>query len=1063
MKGHASPHRLVMAAAGTGKTFQLTGVYMRHALREFDRQQAGGRADFSSILATTFTRKAAGEILDRVLDRLSAAIVDPRKLAELRAHIGVPLDAPRCTGLLACLLASLDRLSVVTIDAYFLRIASLFALELGVPAGWRIADDETDQDLREEAIDRVYEQGDRGDLLRLLEMLSRGDVKRSVRASVVEAVNAVYQAYLTGDGNQEVWRAIGPQTAQLAESALDKAVAAMEKVQLPKTKAGQPNKRWIAANEAAIVAVREAEWARFLGAGMAAKIVASGTGPAEFYGAEIDSSIVRSYAPLIDHAKAMVLTEFQNQNVAMCALAKRFDEVYRGLKAERGLYRFEDIPRMLLDGAMQDRLEEVYFRMDATIRDVLLDEFQDTSITQFRLIEPLLDEVLSADDGRAVFCVGDIKQSLYAWRGAEPGLMPAMPGRWGGLVTETLEKSFRSSKVITDTTNAVFADLLGNPALQDRQAVAKEWSKAFKEHSTALTIAGAARLVVAPVDDEQKPLVAAFAAARVKAILDAVPRATIGVLVRTNKHIPSLIYELRKLGIEASEEGGSPLLDSAPVAVAVSLLQLADFPDDTAAAYHVATSPLGAAIGLSTPVNRRQVRTVASYVRARLMSDGYAGVLRRVLQQCAPSMDARGLARFNQLIDLAQEFDGQAGTRPSEFVRLARERRVEDPSRTQVRVMSIHRAKGLEFDAVILPDLDRKWELNKNSFLVDRDDPFGPVTVATRYPGEEVRALHDGLNAVYHRSLDRVVSEELSCLYVAMTRAVHCLEMIVRPSEKPDLPMSAAGVLRAALAPSTPALPGEELWRFGLSQEWDVDAKKSEVSRPETPAQEAALVLKAGSGSFVPRLHRVSPSSLEKGVRGLGSVFSPRGERARSEGTLLHAWFELIQWLDDGVPSARELTDVAAKLGWDSESSAELRTEFVQLLSGDVAAVLSRAWYQGRPPVESIEVRREWAFEAQVPATVPGEETVELAGCFDRLVLGRNAGKVVWADIVDFKSDDVVRDDRESLRRSLDVYQPQIQAYARATREMFGLDFENVTASLAFVRAGVIARVDLAS
>lgn len=1048
----ASPHRLVMASAGTGKTFRLTGEYLRHALREVDRERAGQQADLASILATTFTRKAAGEILDRLLDRLSGAAVDPDQLADLRREVDASLTPERCSALLAAVLRNLERLSVETIDAYFMRIAKLFALELGVPPGWRIAEAQEDEDLREESLDAVFEQGDRDELLAQLAMLMRGELGRSVRRSVLEAVNGVYGAYQLGDGREEIWRAFGPQTKPLAKECLDDAIKALESVPMPLTKAGHPNKVWVKANDAAMLAVRQEEWEDFIGSGIAAKLVDTESEEPKFSGAVIEPAVESAYRPLIDHANAVLLTQFRDQNLAIHHFAKRFDEVYWGLKSTRGLYRFEDVPRVLLDASLQEKLNEVYFRMDATIRHVLLDEFQDTSLVQFQLLEPLLDEVLSADDGRSVFCVGDIKQSLYSWRGAEPGLMPAMPERWSSLVQETLEKSYRSSAVIMETVNAVFDGLRSNAALVERTAIAKEWSKGFKKHTTARMLSGASRLVVAPVDAEGEPQAMAFAAERVKAIMDASRGTTVGVLVRTNKHIPTLIYELKRLGIEASEEGGSPLMDTAPVAVAVSLLQLADFPGDSAAAFHVATSPLGKALSLTTPLVDARVRQVSALIRGRLMTDGYAAVLRWALEVCAAQMDERGFARFNQLIDLAQQFEDRAGSRPADFVRLVRDQCVEDPSRNRVRVMSIHKSKGLEFDAVVLPDLDKKWGLKNDGFLTDRDGPFGPVTAATKYPNEQLRAMHPGLSAIYERNMDKAVREELSCLYVAMTRAAHSLEMIVLPSDEAEPPLSAAGVLRAALSPDTPASPGEELWRSTPYQSWEAEAAAAaDVVEVLTPVE---LVLQPGSDSSLARRHRASPSSLEPKALRLDSLFSVYGERARDEGNVLHGWFELVEWLDDRVPTDPELLAAAGKLGWEPKSAEPLIGTFREVLAGDLAKILHKARYEDHPRVDRIEVRREWAFEVRLP-TSTGHEAVDLAGRFDRLVLGYCGGKVVWADVLDFKSDDIQPGDAESLDQSIANYRPQMAAYVKAVCEMFSLNPNDVSASLLFIRPGL--------
>ena len=1055
----ASPHRLVMASAGTGKTFRLTGEYLRYALRECDREQGGERGDLASILATTFTRKAAAEILERVLDRLSAAALDPAKLTDLQKEVDPSLTPARCSMLLGAVLRNLERLSIETIDAYFMRMAQMFALELGIPPGWRIVEQQEDEDLREEALDAVLDDGDREKVLSQLKQLMGGDLGRSVRESLLRSINGVYGAYQAGDGREEIWRTIGPQTEPLTAGPLAAAIAALESTPLPMTKAGQPNKNWANASDAAVRHAGQSDWESFLRAGIAAKLIDPEVLEPVFSRLPIELPVESRYRPLIEHAKAVILGAFRDQNVAGYRFAASFDAAYWKLKATRGLYRFEDVPIVLLRAALQDKLEEIYFRMDATIRHVLLDEFQDTSLVQFQLLEPLLDEMLSADDGRSVFCVGDIKQSLYSWRGAEPSLMPAMPDRWGSLVQETLEKSYRSSEVITATVNAVFDGLPANAAVAERIPIAKEWSKAFKPHTTARKLMGAATLTVAPVDAEGVAQPMAFAASRVKVIVDASPTATVGVLVRTNKHIPTLIYELKKLGIEASEEGGSPLMDAAPVAVTVSLLQLADFPGDSAAAFHVATSPLGRVLDLWTPVSPLRAREVSSMIRARLMAEGYGGVVRWVLEVCDGQIDSRGFARLNQLVDLAQEFDEHAGTRPAEFVRLARDAHVEDPSRSRVRVMSIHKSKGLEFDAVVLPDLDKAWALNKNSFLIDRDGPLGPVTAATRYPNTQLRQFHAGLNEIYERNLDKSVREELSCLYVAMTRAVHSLEMIVLPSDKADVPLSAAGVLRAALGGDQLATAGAELWRSDRFDEWAGDVQRKVVSESAEGGQLLELKVKPGSGSFVPRRHRASPSSLEPSARRVDGLFSTRGERAKNEGTLLHAWFELVEWLDDAEPSDEELLAVAEGLGWDAEDAGSLLAVFKGSLSGSTATALKRDRYKIRPRADRVDVRREWAFEVRLPP-VAGREPIDLVGRFDRLVIGFLGNKPVWADVVDFKSDNVAGDDAESLAMSVANYQPQLAAYMRGVCEMFSLRPADVTASLLFVRPRVVRELD---
>src|SRR5947208_2843270 len=137
-------HVVIRASAGTGKTYQL-------AVRFIGLLAAGTRPD--EILATTFTRKAAGEILDRVLFWLAQAAADESERTKLAKEIGVrALSAETCRELLCATVQRLHALRVGTLDSYFLQVATSFGPELGLPPGWSICDEMADAVLRDEAI-----------------------------------------------------------------------------------------------------------------------------------------------------------------------------------------------------------------------------------------------------------------------------------------------------------------------------------------------------------------------------------------------------------------------------------------------------------------------------------------------------------------------------------------------------------------------------------------------------------------------------------------------------------------------------------------------------------------------------------------------------------------------------------------------------------------------------------------------------------------------------------------------------------------------------------------------
>src|SRR5690606_26701350 len=160
---------VTLASAGTGKTSQLTNQLMAILAR--------GEAP-ESILATTFTRAAAGEILHRLLGRLAAAAQDPAELRELQRHIGPALSRDDCRGLLVSVARRLHRLNISTLDAFFYQMASSYALELGLGPAWRLMDDPEDAALRlealETALDAAHEHHGGEELASLFRLLHDG-------------------------------------------------------------------------------------------------------------------------------------------------------------------------------------------------------------------------------------------------------------------------------------------------------------------------------------------------------------------------------------------------------------------------------------------------------------------------------------------------------------------------------------------------------------------------------------------------------------------------------------------------------------------------------------------------------------------------------------------------------------------------------------------------------------------------------------------------------------------------------------------------------------------------
>src|SRR5207245_316806 len=110
-------------------------------------------AEPDAILATTFTRKAAGEIFDRVLERLAEAAADAAEAQRLAEQIGLEELTPQdLVALLRRTLCNLHRVRIGTLDSFYISLARAFTLELGLPAGWLVCQPVDDDALRQEAL-----------------------------------------------------------------------------------------------------------------------------------------------------------------------------------------------------------------------------------------------------------------------------------------------------------------------------------------------------------------------------------------------------------------------------------------------------------------------------------------------------------------------------------------------------------------------------------------------------------------------------------------------------------------------------------------------------------------------------------------------------------------------------------------------------------------------------------------------------------------------------------------------------------------------------------------------
>lgn len=1070
--------RRIMASAGTGKTFRLTGRYLELVLSGIDPAQ---------ILATTFTRAAAGEIRDRVFQLAAELVLEPasrrRAVESGRVAMRNIGEAASIAGL-ERLVDALPTLQIRTLDSVFAGLAGGLGAASGLPVGARLVDGEESASLLREAIRSALDDGDESEILETLETLGRG----AGRMAVVRTVEGAIADLLVrrDESTRDAWT--WPMPVRDAE-ALDEIEAAL-----------------IAGREdcsgkvlAAIDGIRRkidlarttdgAVWSALASAKLIENGAHGGTG--RFGNAEIPETVRPTLDRLADVVAGGNLRNLARRTGCLRTL---IDEVVPRLdreKRRRHAIEFDDFVRALdpqRGGVANEDLDELWFRLDARLEHLLLDEFQDTSATQWRALRPLAAEILSGGDGerpRSFFAVGDVKQSIYGWRGGDPGILEQLPDVVGPgrveLDTEHLDDSWRSSPAVIELVNRIFERIGENAAVGGRSiAAATHFSEIFSTHRAALDHAGEAvvEFLAAPVEeDKTRDLAeqAANAAARLVArhgLETASGGPAVAVLVRTNEPIGPIVEALRRRGIPASGRGSGSMLDAEAVSLVVQAFRLAADPEDRLAAEDLARSPLGPLVGLPDQTGHHRVecdvrRRCAIALRDRLAVDGPVEVVDGWRRTLATSFTAREAARWRQIIEILQplESDTEAPRTPRDLARRLQTARVEDPGGEGVVVMSVHQSKGLEFPGVVVTQMDKAFHRQPAVASAAPPHPASPSERVCTWYSEHGRP--DSAVDIHQETIDRMVLEALCTLYVAITRASHDLVVQVpRPTYTKKGACSQTslgswgGVVREALGRNRPEDVADAdaetetdpiLYRcvHGSRAEAVSDPAEVPEAAPDLVAPARRLRLRKG-GTRRRVIAAITPSvEAERTFSMTG-----RDQDALDRGAAVHACFERLEWSSDV----------------DGISDDELGAVIRRRVSGR-----DEAWCRGpialfraamehgaiRDVIDGRGDRR--VIRREMPIVDRSGSSIRI-GVVDRLVLSiepvdGGAVRILEASIVDFKTDRPGDGSDTDLMAFLDRHRVQLEAYRSLIGRRYGLDSDRIRTSL--VRVGDAAIVDL--
>ncbi|MCF8025887.1 MAG: UvrD-helicase domain-containing protein, partial [Desulfobacteraceae bacterium] len=710
-----------------------------------------------------------------------------------------------------------------------------------------------------------------------------------------------------------------------------------------------------------------------------------------------------------------------------------------------------------------DEPTELALSLDYRISHILIDEFQDTSISQFELMRGLTAG-WSHGDGRSFFAVGDPMQSIYGFREAEVGLF--LKAWQHGLDAHiplepvVLKSNFRSDRGIVEWANEIFSQVLPEKGDPDTGAVPYMPAEPVIGHGERQAV------YLHPMigaDDEQE---AARVAECIKQARAKDPAQTVAVLVRSRPHLKAVVPELRRMGLRFSAVEIDSLAKRPVVRDLLSLTRALCHPADRVAWLAVLRAPW---CGLTltdlyvlagTDHNSSVYTLIHDEERVfSLSEDGRKRVLRLrpVLDGATRQRGRRSLRRLVEGVWLAlggpataadraeladvpvylDYLESYAGSETISDIE-AFEQGVfslfaaPDPEADQrLQIMTIHKAKGLEFDTVIIPGLAKAPRSREPSLLLWQELADAPVEESLLMaPISETGAQRDHTyNYIYRLQQIRTDYETGRLLYVAATRAANRLHLFaaVRLDGsgrvcKPDS-RSLLGMLWPAVyiefekAAETAGSGSKEDGEFDsrnlpplihrLPADWSPPEPTADVSFPG--AAKISGIRQPGHETYMPR-------------------FDWAGWTLRRVGTVVHRWLRII--CEQGLENwdKKRVEDAADLLRRDLFNTGvfnhDIEEALVQALSALVNAVTDETgrWI--------LSARNKGACEYAVSGVLDREFVNVI---IDRTFIDEN--NICW--LIDYKSGihtgagltDFL--DREQQRYSL-----QMERYARMMRKM---------------------------
>ena len=923
-------NEIMKASAGSGKTYNLALRYISLLLN--------GDETFPHrhILAVTFTNKATAEMKRRILDELYVLATDPQQSPYRKEWPGVDDETlrRRASRALGEILSDYGSFAVSTIDRFFQQVLRAFSREIGQFSEYQVELDR--QSLIDEAVARVLASLSEEDspLRAALTDHSLGKLKEGETFHIDALVSDFAQAYFKEQFAQKAKqngicedKVFSEQNILSLQKACDKSIKAFDAAfraavreldeltrQYPEQDFPANFLKYIAKLGAyesgdALAPNDKDYWTNTLEDGCLAfkKPAQKKYGPSD---GEALSKACWKVERLIREAwperKTAVLLLRQAPLFRTAeALRKAFSEVLK----DRGVLSIDDTNQILHEIIGETDTPFIYEKVGVRFQHFLLDEFQDTSTVQWENFLPLLKNISGGSLYNLI--VGDVKQSIYRWRSARWDILKEKVAQSLQNIRETpLDVNWRSARAIVDFNSeffktyaqrldAIYADVTGKSS----QGLIASLYADVRQKTGKTQLKGSVEFDFGPWQDGDELDRSA------EAVKDAQSRGfalrDIAVLVRSNSLGSRVAARLLREGIPVVSNDSLKVSSCPLVRKIAARLALMDNPDDTLSAYEAGAD--------FQPADFH-----AGYALGDLVQSLIACEKKEEVNAATPYLLA--------FVDRVRDFVARNGNSlhgfledwKTEGVKAA----ISSPEGSDaVTIITIHKAKGLDYPFVILPlprsssfigTQSHSWELPgipANSPLAAAEKAIYDVPTAS---------LADTLfRESYEEELLLSMIDDINTWYVAMTRATTAMHIIVPKVQEKRI----SGELRAFTQ-------GACLWGA------DEPARKAEDKEKDKGREELPLCyLDDDTDAAAPRRLAIRHSAEDFFRQGQNL------ENARLRGIVMHHILENVHSAEDLAASV----DAACREGLLGEAEAQ---DALQFLSAALNGVSGKGWFR---------------------------------------------------------------------------------------------------------------------